>query len=43
MLQAYIGYLRRCRPGHLLPQIGYAKLPASIDQKAKAQLSQIGS
>jgi phosphate transport system substrate-binding protein len=42
MLQAYIGYL--LGPGQdLLPQLGYAKLPASLDQKAKAQLSQIGS
>jgi phosphate transport system substrate-binding protein len=42
LLQAYIGYL--LGPGQdLLPQLGYAKLPASLDQKAKAQLSQIGS
>jgi phosphate transport system substrate-binding protein len=42
MLQAYIGYLVGAGQA-ILPQIGYAKLPASIDQKAKAQLSQIGS
>ena len=42
MLQAYIGYL--VGDGQqLLTQLGYAPLPASIDQKAKAQLSQIGS
>ena len=42
LLQAYIGYLVGAGQA-ILPQIGYAKLPASIDQKAKAQLSQIGS
>jgi phosphate transport system substrate-binding protein len=42
MLQAYIGYLLGAGQD-LLPQLGYAKLPASLDQKAKAQLSQIGS
>jgi phosphate transport system substrate-binding protein len=42
MLQAYIGYLLGAGQ-NLLPQLGYAKLPASLDQKAKAQLSQIGS
>ncbi len=42
LLKAYVGYL--VGDGQqLLPQLGYAKLPASIDQKAKAQLSQIGS
>jgi phosphate transport system substrate-binding protein len=40
MLQAYIGYL--VGDGQkLLPQLGYAPLPSSIDQKAKAQLSKI--
>jgi phosphate transport system substrate-binding protein len=42
MLQAYIGYLVGAGQA-ILPQIGYAKVPPSIDQKAKAQLSQIGS
>jgi phosphate transport system substrate-binding protein len=42
MLKAYIGYLVGAGQD-LLPQLGYAKLPASLDQKAKAQLSQIGS
>jgi phosphate transport system substrate-binding protein len=42
MLQAYIGYLVGAGQ-QLLTQLGYAPLPASIDQKAKAQLSQIGS
>jgi phosphate transport system substrate-binding protein len=42
MLQAYIGYL--LGDGQkLLPQLGYAPLPSSLDQKAKAQLSKIGS
>jgi len=41
-LQAYIGYL--LGPGQkLLPGLGYAPLPASLDQKATAQLSKIGS
>ena len=41
-LQAYIGYL--LGPGQkLLPQLGYAPLPSSLDQKATAQLSKIGS
>ncbi len=40
MLQAYIGYL--LGDGQkLLPSLGYAELPASIDQTAKAQLSKI--
>jgi phosphate transport system substrate-binding protein len=40
-LQAYIGYL--LGDGQkLLPQLNYAPLPASLDQKAVAQLSQIG-
>ena len=42
MLQAYIGYL--LGPGQsLLEPLGYAKLPASIDQQAKTQLSKIGT
>ena len=42
MLKAYIGYL--LGPGQsLLTPAGYAPLPASIDSKAKAQLSKIGS
>ncbi len=41
-LKAYIGYL--LGDGQkLLPQLNYAPLPASLDTKAKAQLSQIGS
>jgi phosphate transport system substrate-binding protein len=42
MLKAYIGYL--LGDGQkLLPQLNYAPLPASLDQKATAQLSKIGS
>jgi phosphate transport system substrate-binding protein len=42
MLKAYIGYL--LGDGQkLLPQLNYAPLPASIDQKATAQLPMIGS
>ena len=42
MLKAYLGYL--LGPGQqLLPALGYAPLPANIDQKAKAQLSKISS
>src|SRR5579871_1493771 len=42
MLKAYIGYL--LGDGQkLLPQLNYAPLPASLDQKAVAQLSKIGS
>ncbi|HEU5419394.1 MAG TPA: phosphate ABC transporter substrate-binding protein PstS [Streptosporangiaceae bacterium] len=42
MLKAYLGYL--LGPGQkLLPRLNYAPLPASIDQKARAQLSKIGS
>jgi len=41
MLKAYIGYL--LGDGQkLLPELNYAPLPASIDQKATAQLSKIG-
>ena len=39
MLQAYIGYL--LGPGQkLLPELGYAPLPASIDQKATGAAQQ---
>ena len=42
MLQAYIGYL--LGPGQqLLPSLGYAALPASLDTQAKAQLDKIGT
>jgi phosphate transport system substrate-binding protein len=42
MLQAYIGYL--VGDGQkLLPSLGYAPLPASIDQMATAQLTKITS
>jgi len=42
MLQAYIGYL--LGPGQqLLPTLGYAPLPASLDTQAKAQLDKIGT
>jgi phosphate transport system substrate-binding protein len=40
MLQAYLGYLLGAGQ-ELLPQLGYAPLPASIDQQALAQLSKI--
>jgi phosphate transport system substrate-binding protein len=40
MLQAYIGYLLGAGQ-ELLPQLGYAPLPAAIDQQAQAELSQI--
>jgi phosphate transport system substrate-binding protein len=42
MLQAYIGYLLGAGQ-KLLPTLNYAPLPSSIDQKAKTQLSKIGS
>jgi phosphate transport system substrate-binding protein len=42
MLKAYIGYLIGAGQ-KLLPQLGYAALPANIDTVAKAQLSKIGS
>jgi phosphate transport system substrate-binding protein len=42
MLKAYIGYLLGAGQ-KLLPQLNYAPLPASLDQKAAAQLSKIGS
>jgi phosphate transport system substrate-binding protein len=40
MLKAYIGYLLGAGQ-QLLPTLGYAPLPASLDQMAVAQLSQI--
>ena len=42
MLRAYLGYLLGAGQ-ELLPQLGYAPLPSSIDQQAQAQLRQIGS
>ncbi len=42
MLQAYIGYLIGAGQ-KLLPTLGYAELPASLDQMANAQLSKIGA
>jgi phosphate transport system substrate-binding protein len=42
MLKAYIGYL--LGDGQkLLPELGYAPLPSSMDQQAKAQLNKIGT
>jgi phosphate transport system substrate-binding protein len=40
MLRAYLGYLLGAGQ-ELLPQLGYAPLPSSIDQLAQAQLSKI--
>ena len=42
MLKAYLGYLLGAGQ-QLLPNLGYAPLPANIDQMATAQLSKIGS
>ena len=42
MLKAYIGYLLGAGQ-KLLPGLNYAPLPSSLDQKAKAQLSKIGT
>ena len=42
LLKSYFGYLVGAGQ-KLLPGLGYAQLPSSIDQKAKAQLSKIGS
>ena len=42
MLKAYIGYLIGAGQ-QLLPTLGYAPLPTSLQQKAEAQLSMIGS
>ena len=39
MLRAYLGYLLGAGQ-ELLPQLGYAPLPSSIDQQAQAQLNQ---
>ena len=41
-LQAYISYLLGAGQ-QLLPSLGYAPLPASLDQMAKTQLSKIGT
>jgi len=41
-LKGYIGYLLGAGQ-KLLPELNYAPLPASLDQKATAQLSKIGS
>ena len=44
MLKAYIGYLISPTGGQqLLPSLGYAPLPTSLDTMAKAQLSKITS
>jgi len=40
MLRAYLGYLLGAGQ-ELLPQLGYAPLPSSIDQQAQDQLSKI--
>jgi phosphate transport system substrate-binding protein len=40
MLKSYLGYLLGAGQ-QLLPELGYAPLPTSLDQKAVAQLSQI--
>jgi phosphate transport system substrate-binding protein len=40
LLRAYLGYLLGAGQ-ELLPQLGYAPLPSSIDQAAQAQLSKI--
>ena len=40
MLRAYLGYLLGAGQ-ELLPQLGYAPLPSSIDQQAQAQLTKI--
>jgi phosphate transport system substrate-binding protein len=42
LLKGYIGYLLGAGQ-QLLPNLGYAPLPSSLDQKAVAQLSQITS
>lgn len=42
LLRAYLGYLLGAGQ-ELLPQLGYAPLPASIDQQALAQLNKIGT
>ena len=41
MLQAWVGYLVGAGQ-QLLPNLGFAPLPANIDQMAKAQISKIG-
>jgi phosphate transport system substrate-binding protein len=42
LLQAYIGYLLGAGQ-QVLPSLHYAPVPASLEQKAKAQLSKIGT
>ena len=42
LLQAWVGYLVGAGQS-LLPNLGYAPLPASLDAMAKAQISKIGS
>jgi hypothetical protein len=39
--RAYLGYLLGAGQ-ELLPQLGYASLPSSIDQRAQTQLSKLG-
>jgi phosphate transport system substrate-binding protein len=41
-LKSYLGYLLGDGQ-QLLPQLGYAPLPSSLDQQAKSQLSKIGT
>ena len=41
MLQAWVGYLVGAGQ-QLLPNLGFAPLPSSIQSMAKAQLSKIG-
>ena len=41
-LKSYVGYLLGDGQ-QLLPQLGYAPLPSSLDQQAKSQLSKIGT
>jgi phosphate transport system substrate-binding protein len=43
LLKAYLGFLLSSQAQAILPQIGLAQLPASIDQAAISQLSQITS
>jgi phosphate transport system substrate-binding protein len=42
MLRAYLGYLLGAGQ-ELLPQLGYAPLPSSIDQQAQAELTKIAA
>jgi phosphate transport system substrate-binding protein len=43
LLQAWIGYLIGSSGQGLLPNLGYAQVPANIDTLAKSQLAKIGS